>query len=927
MQWASTIPQQLIRNLLLTKDRKLERKLKEIILTSKLSGVLEDQIRKEKTGISSSELRTEMKKRTLELYLDYISFGNNAFGVEAASKAYFDKSAKDLTVLEASVLASIPKWPSLYDPYRNRGLVMGEFTIKDSYGNPVLFSGDVKQQVISKFKTVLTASDLSRKKQNNDVVKFIDGIGSFKITVAGNVLNVKYENGRKDYILSRMYEDGYITETELKDALVQGMDYIFRQNIFPIKAPHFVHRVTELLNEMYGSWTLMKGWFVVKTTLDLKIQEQAEKALLANNSALQSNWANDSALLYLDTKKWDVLAYVGSIDYFNQEIQWQNDMVRSPRQSGSSVKPFIYAIGLEKLPLTLDTPIFDIPFQIGPDKPNDADDKFEGMLPVRKALGHSRNIPATKMITAIWGELAAKPFLHKLGLSWVSDNVEYGYTLALGAAEVPMLQLANAYAHLSTDTPGVINPILEVRSRDGSLLYEKTWSVSQTEVINPAIRSLVRKILSDSTVRIIGWETKFNVGGLTFGLKTGTSDVKTPKWNRPRDGLLAAYTPSKVLMLWMWNADASPMNQNAFGWSLATPFKALASWMLKNNYISNETMPESSDVVSVKISKITWKLAGPSTPSSLVVDTLKYKNWPALAIDNGATALQYDGSCGGQVSAYTSPLNIKNGFLFQPTTFMPNGMDLSEITQRWKESVRLLTGGEWWGFSSGKVYYNYNSIFVEAPQTVCSWVAGKIDTNIKVSVSTPGSNSTITPSFSLSYTASGPKNIRRITVFLDTQALASFDYPQGNTKTVSDTKQVSVGTGFKNGSHVLQVVAVDFAWFSNSKSVDVVLGSQASQPAPTTPPVVTPTVSTFKFSESSTKITQDTDGTYTVSLFFTGGSISQGTVTRNGTPLSILKSANKILFTTESLWVVAINVQDANKNTVSQTVDLGKYFK
>jgi membrane carboxypeptidase/penicillin-binding protein len=90
------------------------------------------------------------------------------------------------------------------------------------------------------------------------------------------------------------------------------------------------------------------------------------------------------------------------------------------------------------------------------------------------ALGHSRNVPAAKMITAIGGEIVAKPFLKQLGLSGINLNTEYGYTLALGAGEVTMLDLANAYSHLSTATPAVINPILEIRSRDGSLLYQRT---------------------------------------------------------------------------------------------------------------------------------------------------------------------------------------------------------------------------------------------------------------------------------------------------------------------------------------------------------------------------------------------------------------------------------------------------------------------
>ena len=176
IQGASTIPQQLVRNLLLTKDRNVVRKIKEILLTSKLSGVLEKMISKGNGNLSAAELRKEMKNRTLELYLNYISFGNNAYGIEATSKAYFDKSAKDLTVLESSILASIPKGPSLYNPYKNRDLVVGEFIVKDGYGNPVLFSGDVQKVVAEKFAMILNNADFSNKKSNNAVIKFIDGM-------------------------------------------------------------------------------------------------------------------------------------------------------------------------------------------------------------------------------------------------------------------------------------------------------------------------------------------------------------------------------------------------------------------------------------------------------------------------------------------------------------------------------------------------------------------------------------------------------------------------------------------------------------------------------------------------------------------------------------------------------------------------------
>jgi len=922
IQWASTIPQQLVRNLLLTKDRKITRKIKEILLTSKLSGVLEKMIRKENGNLSPAKLRKEMKDRTLELYLNYISFGNNAFGIEAASKAYFDKSAKDLTVLESSILASIPKGPSMYNPYKNRDLVVGEFTIKDRSGNPVMFSGDAQKVVTEKFTQILQNADLSNKKSNNAVVKFIGGIWSFSVNVSWTNLDVKYINGRKDLALNRMYEDWYITAQELKDAIIQGITVEFRKNTFPIKAPHFVQWIIEELEKTYGTGTLTKGWFVVKTTLDIKIQQVVEEAILTNNAVLQDNGANNSSMIYLDTKNGDVLAYVGSIDYFNTTIKWQNDMVRRPRQTGSSIKPLIYALALEKLPLTMDTPIYDIPFKIWADQPNNADNKFEGMLPLKWALGHSRNIPAAKVITALGGEVVAKPFLQKLGLSWISNNVEYWYPLALWAAEVTMLEFANAYSHLSNPTPAVIDPILEIRSRDGSILYQKTWQKLQDEVIKPGIVSLLWKILSDTANRIPGWENKFNVSGLKYALKTWTSNAKTDRGNRARDWWLAAYTPSKVMLFRAGNADGTPMNTNAFGWTIhAAPVKKIFSWLMKNNYITNENIPE-VDLMSVSINKISGKAAGPGTPSDLVVSTVKYKNSPGLSEDEWATAMTFDGMCNGMVSPFTAPGDVKNWYLITPTTFMPNGMDLTEITQRWKDSTAFKSWGTvstWWAFSSGKVTYTFSNIFVQAPVQMCPGRDERPDLNIRVSLNVAND---ISSNFSLSYTINGPKNIRRVLVLLDKQQVWSFEYPQWDTKNITDTKQVTItGTGFKNGTYTLELVAFDFAGFSNkaNSQVSLTLGSTPT-PAPTD--TVAPVIMT-----TGIKIIKNWSGTYDVTLPLDEASgLARGKITRNGEMLYEYKGGNTAKFTIDVLGPVVVSAQDTLKNTLNQTIDLTSYF-
>ena len=928
IQGASTIPQQLIRNLLLTKDRTVVRKIKEILLTSKLSGVLEKMIRKEQPSLSSSELRKEMKAKTLELYLNYISFWNNAYGIESAAMTYFGKSATGLSVLESSILASIPKWPSLYNPYKNRDLVVGEFVVTDQYDNPVLFSGDVQTATIQKFTDILKRADFSNKKSNNSAIKFIDGIWSFTINVGGANLDVQYKNGRKDLALNRMYEDDYITEDEFKTAILQWITIEFQKSAFPIKAPHFVQWIIEKLEQEYGTWTITKWWFTVKTTLDLKIQEVAEQALRDNSAVLQNNGANNSAMLYMDTKNGDVLAYVGSIDYFNETIKGQNDMVRRPRQTGSSIKPLVYALALEKLPLTMDTPIYDIPFKVGADQPNNADNKFEGILPLKYALGHSRNIPAAKTFLALWWEPTVKPFLKKLGLTSINDNREYGYPLALGAAEVTMLEFTNAYSHLSTSTPAVIDPILEVRARDGSILYQKTGENLQEEVIKPGLVSLMWKILSDPANRIPGWETKFNVSWLKYALKTWTSNAKTDRGNRARDGWLAAYTPDKVMMFRAGNADGTPMNVNAFGWTIhANPVKKIFTRLKTNNYITNGDIPE-VDLMWVSISKISGKAVGSNTPSEFAVSTVKYKNSPGLSEDEWATPITFDAACNWAVSPYTFGDNIKHGYLITPTTFMPNGMDLAEITQRWNESTAFMSGGvavSWTSLNSGKVFYNYNNIFAQMPTQMCPDTIEKPDANIKVSVNSPSANATINSQFTLSYSVNWPKNIRKVMVMLNKQEIAAFEYPSGNTKSVSDTKQVSItGTGFKNNEYTLDVIAFDFAGFSNKASfpVTLVLGDAPAQPA--APDTAAPTIDT-----ANTRVTKNADGTYTVIIPLKDTTaVVTGKVTRNGVQLYEFKnSVSKADFQTAELWPVVVTAADPAGNQLNQTIDLNTYLK
>ncbi len=505
---------------------------------------------------------------------------------------------------------------------------------------------------MSKINSSFSRADFSNKTDYSSFSKYIKWLIDFSVYYDWVKYNVEYSLGRKDFALSRMFEDEYITEEQLIEAFLDWLEMKFENGWFPIEAPHFVMRVTEILEQEYDEETLMNGWLVVKTTLDMDIQDIAEQALLNNVDALDMYGATNEAMIYLDSQNWDVLAYIWSIDYFNEDIWGQNDMVKSARQIGSSMKPFIYSLWFSLLPLTLDTPIYDVPFKIWPDRPNNADGKFLGILPLKKALAYSRNIPATKMITALWWQDVALPFLIDLGFTSLDANGDYGYPLALGAGEVPMIELANAYAHLSAGKPWVINPILEIRTHEWSLLYEKEEK-KQDQVIAAGIAYLIRNILSDPANMPPEWVAKYAVRGLQLWLKSGTSNMKTPKWDRARDWRLATYTPSKVAIFRWGNADGSPMYRNAYGGFLnADAMTEFWSTLSANNLVSNEWMT-AVEVAESSISKISGKLASEWTPWEFIVKSMWYINTQPSEYDPGMIPLEFDSSCNWLASPYT----------------------------------------------------------------------------------------------------------------------------------------------------------------------------------------------------------------------------------------------------------------------------------
>ena len=322
--WASTLPQQLMTNVFKLKawlssankswlEYKLDKvayKLRQIVLAKRLNSTLQKQVKAENSNLSNDEAKKEMKKKVLELYLNYIEFGNNSFGVEAASKAFFGISASELSIAQSAILASLPKWPWQYSPLTEsvRKQLIGYFKITDVSWTEYPFDGTLKQDIISKFSDAIQKAYFSNKKSDNSSVKLLQWLGSFTLVVDGKEYYITFYNWRKDVVLSRMFEDGYITEEEYKKAEIESLTIEFKSASFAIKAPHFVFWVKELLEEKYGEDAVLEWWMIVKTSLDYNIQQMAEEAFKNNVRTLYENGANNSSLLYVNTDNGDVLA-------------------------------------------------------------------------------------------------------------------------------------------------------------------------------------------------------------------------------------------------------------------------------------------------------------------------------------------------------------------------------------------------------------------------------------------------------------------------------------------------------------------------------------------------------------------------------------------------------------------------------------------
>ncbi|PIU03694.1 penicillin-binding protein [Candidatus Shapirobacteria bacterium CG08_land_8_20_14_0_20_39_18] len=554
IEGGSTITQQLVKNTLLTPEKTLKRKIKEVILSLAVE-------------------KRFSKDQILQMYLNEVGFGGAAYGVEEASQLYFGKPVGQLDLAQSAFLAGLPASPTTYSPF-----------------------------------------------------------GS----------NPQKATERQQLVLKRMLEEKYITNADFQSASKE--EIVFKPQKIDIHAPHFVMYIKDLLVQKYGETMVEQGGLEVTTSLDLNLQEMAQKIVTNEIDSLKRLHITNGAALVTNPQTGEILAMIGSKDYFDLGNSGNYNVTTALRQPGSSIKPVNYAVALQNgfTPATIlsDTPItYHIPGQ-EPYSPINYDHRFHGNVPLRTALGSSYNVPAVKVLSAM-GVNQMIDQGEKMGITTWADRSRFGLSLTLGGGEVKMTDMAVVYGTLANSGIRVdLQPILEIKDSKGKIIFksecgtrgemslnEQTLAptdrrgvsgrtlalvrdVNATsdlsvpcqpiQVLNPQVAYILTDILSDNSARTpaFGPSSYLNIANHPHvAVKTGTTQNLRDNWT-------VGYTQNYVAVVWVGNNDNTPMSYVASGITGASPiWNKIMTNLLKD--IPDKEFAKPENLLKIEICPIT----------------------------------------------------------------------------------------------------------------------------------------------------------------------------------------------------------------------------------------------------------------------------------------------------------------------------------
>ncbi len=547
IQGGSTITQQLVKTVLLSREKTVKRKVQEAALT-----VL-------------TEIRYS-KNEILQMYMNHIPYGGTTWGIDAAAGVFFDKHAKDLDIAEASYLAGLPQAPSAYSPFGSK-------------------------------------PELGKNRQKE--------------------------------VLRRMVEEKYITQDQADAADKETLR--FATNKIDIKAPHFVFYIRDWMDQHYPDLDLSSGGYHIYTTLDENIQEVTQATVSAEITKLTRSNVGNGAALVTKPKTGEILAMVGSRDYYDATHDGQVNVILRERQPGSSIKPLNYVTAFELLKLTPASMLLDIPtcFQVDGQPnycPKNYDGTFKGPTQVRFLLGNSNNIGAVKTL-ALNTMDSFIATASAMGIRTWTDPSRYGLSLTLGGGEVTMLDLATAYGTLANEGVRVnLNPIIRIQDYTGKIIEDRKIDdiASQVDdltqqnaspsgdfditlpaerVLHRSSAYLISHILLDNNARTgaFGPSSQLVIPKQVVSVKTGTT-------NDLRDNWTVGYTPEYLTAVWVGNNDNSAMNRSLV--SGVTGAAPIWNGIMKKILAGRKEMwPEKpNDVIGKDVCTVSGLLSDPAAP-------------------------------------------------------------------------------------------------------------------------------------------------------------------------------------------------------------------------------------------------------------------------------------------------------------------------
>lgn len=472
---ASTITQQLVKNTLLTREKKFSRKFKEVLYAIRIEQELS-------------------KEQILERYFNEIYLGHGYYGIKTASDGYFRKPLKSLTLKEMAMLVGLPKAPNFYSPTRNYELSLG----------------------------------------------------------------------RANRVIGRMFELGWIDQATY-DKATQERPKVYNDTLSKNSGPYIIDEVMRQLGDAFPD--IRSGGYKVYTTIDMRLQEAGYKALQSGRDeilkraqeagALDENMQRqlNGALISLDPHTGEILAMVGGYDY---SISPFNRVTQAKRQPGSAFKPFIFQVALDNgmSPASLVPDIartYTYEGEGGKEKtwqPKNYKNEYKGMVTIRDALTHSRNLATINMVS----DMGFQKVVSGLRNYGIVENLPPDLSLALGTITLSPLDLAKYYTMFASGG-GLTNPILvrEVVTPNGERIrYEnKRRQVNTPEQIY-LMTSILKNVVSHGT------GTSARVAGIEIAGKTGTTNKNVDAW-------FAGYSPTVETVVWFGNDNNTPMRRSETG--------------------------------------------------------------------------------------------------------------------------------------------------------------------------------------------------------------------------------------------------------------------------------------------------------------------------------------------------------------------------